>query len=109
MKVVYYIFILVCILAPLIIIPYLANTQDNPYLYFGIAFYVAGVILAALGQEALYFIPVLLIIAYWYFFGVNLYSPPTIFFDCIAGGFIAYRANKNFKKFLTKHFSVPDE
>jgi hypothetical protein len=97
MKALYYIFVFAYLVAPFIICPYLVRVENNSYLFFGIAFYFAGAILAASKQGVLYFVPVLLIIAFWYFFGFDITNIPSIFFYCIVSGFIFYKTKEKLK------------
>ena len=96
------ILILIYMLLPLLIIPYIAYKEDNWYILFGIAFYYMGVFLVAIKQMIYLSIPVLFCIWFWYTFGFSIYDYVTSLFLCMTGGVIFYQIRVELDKLITR-------
>ncbi len=99
-------FVLVYVLVPLIIIPYLSLKSDNWFGLFGILFYYGGLLIAKTKQWIFFPIPLLFCFWYWYTYGFSPREYVAIYFYCIVCGALIYLARDGYNKYV--HRTLPE-
>ena len=99
-------FILLYVLIPLIIIPYLSVKSGNLFWLFGIGFYYIGLLIAKTKHFIFFPIPLLFCFWYWYTYGFALQDYVTIYFGCIVCGMVVWILNEANHKYV--HGILPE-
>lgn len=99
-------FILLYVLVPLIIIPFLSIKSGNLFGLFGIAFYYIGIVIAKSGQWIFFPIPLFFTFWYWYTYGFGPKDFVTLYFLCIVSGSVLCVLNNMYHKYV--HGILPE-
>jgi hypothetical protein len=89
MKSMYYLFLIIWIVAPLILIPFWSNIHDDWYFLIGIAFWFLGVFLAKNENKLILVITPALII-YWFIKGFHFSDYITFFYFSLMAGYVMF-------------------
>ena len=90
------------ILFPLVVVPYVANKQDNWFYLFGIVCYYMGVILVAVHQKIIFMIPLIFCLWFWYTYGFSIHDFVFFLFFFTACGALFYQLANNAKYFINR-------
>ena len=102
MKFKLFVFFLLYILVPVIIIPYLCVKTGNWYGLFGILLYYAGLIISKFKQWIFIPIPLFFCMWYWYTYGFGVRDFVTIYLVCLLSGVFLSELNSSYNRFVNK-------
>ena len=97
-----FVFFLLYILIPVIIIPYLCVKNGNWYGLFGVLLYYAGLVISKFKQWIFLPIPFFFCLWYWYTYGFGLRVYVTIYLLCLLSGAFTNELYRSYKRFVNK-------
>jgi len=97
-----FVFFLLYILVPVIIIPYLCIKTGNWYGLFGVLLYYAGLIISKYRQWIFLPIPLFFCFWYWYTYGFGLRDYVTIYLVCLLSGVFFNELKRTYDRFVNK-------
>ena len=97
-----FVFFLLYILIPVIIIPYLCVKNGNWYGLFGVLLYYAGLIISKFKQWIFLPIPLFFCLWYWYTYGFGLRDYVTIYLLCLLSGVFLNELYRSYNRFVNK-------
>ena len=97
-----FVFFLLYILIPVIIIPYLCVKNGNWYGLFGVLLYYAGLVISKFKQWIFLPIPFFFCLWYWYTYGFGLRDYVTIYLLCLLSGVFLNELYRSYNRFVNK-------
>jgi hypothetical protein len=97
-----FVFFLLYILIPVLVIPYLCFKTGNWYGLFGVPLYYAGLIISKYRQWIFLPIPLLFCLWYWYTYGFGILNYVNIYLACLLAGVFANELSRSYHRFINK-------
>jgi uncharacterized membrane protein len=97
-----FVFFLLYILVPVLVIPYLCLKTGNWFGLFGVVLYFSGVIIAKYKQWIFLPIPLFCCLWYWYAYGFGMMNFVSGYLFCLLAGVVFYESNRSYKRFMSK-------
>jgi hypothetical protein len=97
-----FVFFLLYILVPVIIIPFLCVKTGNWFGLFGVPLYYAGLIISKYKQWIFLPIPLFFCFWYWYTYGFGVRDYVTIYLVCLLSGVFLNELKRTYDRFVNK-------